>query len=101
MSTAQKSQTGVIQILKSKNLWFKPYWITNVIAVENAPFELIAELAQRDDVKEIRSDRAFKVELEEADVKFDGDSHQQQIECMKIIVYILPVNREYQDDQST
>jgi hypothetical protein len=82
MSTAEQSQREVIQILKSKNVWFKPYWISNVIAVENAPLDLISELAQRDDVKEIRSDRAFKVDLEQADISFDQDAHQQQIECI-------------------
>lgn len=60
-------------------MWFKPYWISNVIAVENAPLDLIMELSQRDDVKEIRSDRPFKVDLEEPVVIFNEDSHVDTI----------------------
>lgn len=67
MKTAHESQQEVIKILKQRNVWFKPYWISNVIAVEAAPLDLIFELASRDDVAEIRSDKAFKVELEKPD----------------------------------
>lgn len=73
MKIAEESQKEVIQILKRRNVWFKSYWISNVIAVEEAPLDLILELAAREDVAEIRSDRVFKVELEKPEAIFSGN----------------------------
>jgi hypothetical protein len=64
MKTARDSQHDVIEILEQRKVWFQPYWISNVIAVEEAPQDLILELAAREDVAEIRSDKVFKVKLE-------------------------------------
>lgn len=63
MKVAQRSQKGIIQLLKTRNIPFKSYWISNIIVIDKAPIRLINELSQRDDVKEIRSNRVFKANL--------------------------------------
>jgi hypothetical protein len=51
MQTATKTQAPIIAELKSRNIPFTSFYITNMINIEKVSLEIINLLAQRKDVK--------------------------------------------------
>ena len=65
--TALHSQKNLLQWLKSKNVPHRSFYIVNMISAE-ADMEMIRQIAERDDVREIIEDGSFKMlEMPETD----------------------------------
>jgi serine protease AprX len=65
---AKRSQKGVLELLKSRNVQYESFWISNTIAVIGGDAELLLKLNERDDIAKIYNNAPFKVPLESPDV---------------------------------
>ncbi len=52
-TTAARSQAPVIALLQQKGINFQSYWVVNSIYVKNGDLDLITQLAERSDVREL------------------------------------------------
>jgi hypothetical protein len=72
MAIALEQQKELLDIVKSLGLKHTSYWVTNCIAIYEAPEDLIRTIAKRSDVKLIMTNREFQVPLlpeEQPDLK--------------------------------
>lgn len=60
---AKKSQASVQQFLKTKNIQFTSFWISNVISIDYATNETIFELSRFQEVSKIVAAFGYKVDL--------------------------------------
>lgn len=63
MKVASVTQEPIIRILKARNVNYTSIWITNSIIVENAPEDLVYEMAERADVERIVSNHRVEVDF--------------------------------------
>jgi serine protease AprX len=61
-TTAIQSQAAVRSLLDSKGLFYKAFYITNVIAIDSADANLIQELAARSDVRKVSYNPTVKMD---------------------------------------
>lgn len=61
-AAAAKSQKDLIASLTANNLSFHPYYVTNMVTVENATPDLVAELAARPDVEHVSGNPQVKMQ---------------------------------------
>jgi serine protease AprX len=60
--TAERSQIGIKQFLNTKNVDFQPFWIVNSLYL-SADYDLIKQIAERDDVAEVMNNPHAKLDL--------------------------------------
>jgi serine protease AprX len=72
LAKANETQTSLIQWLKSRNITYRSFYIVNMIAAQ-ANLKTIAQIASRDDVKEVIQDGDFKMlDMPEPDRSQEG-----------------------------
>jgi len=78
MSIANQQQKEVIAMTKKMGLRYTSFWVTNCVAIYNAPEKFIELLAERDDIRLIMTNREFKVPLlpEEKENKLAQDKKE-------------------------
>ncbi len=60
--TAERSQTGIQQLLNAQNKRFQSFWVVNSLYLK-ANFDLIKQIAERDDVVEVMNNPHAKLSL--------------------------------------
>ncbi len=59
-STALQSQVAIKAFLDTKNIFYKAFYVTNVIAIDSADSNLIHELSMREDVRKVSYNPSIK-----------------------------------------
>jgi len=77
MNVAFTQQIELLSLIQKRDLQYTQYWVTNCIVVSQVPEDFIREIAERNDVMLIISNREFKVPLfpEETELNLI-DKHQ-------------------------
>lgn len=74
---ADRSQRNIIEYLKSENVEFYPFWISNTIIVKNVSKEIFTNLIFRDEIDRIEG--VFPIKLEDTKPRVLNDSEVQKM----------------------